>query len=113
MGTELDPREAEFQAQVEALRRHFVGELPDRRAALIAAWDVCADAGDEAPWLRLREVAHKLAGSAPCYGLDDIGDAARALDRLLSGRTPCRERGAVDESVAQLLARLDAAIAPT
>lgn len=110
MAAELDPREAEFQAQVAALRRHFLGELPDRRAALVAAWNACADAGDEAPWLRLRDIAHKLSGSAPCYGLDAVGEAARELDRLLSGRSPCRTRAAAGAAVISLTTVLDAAI---
>lgn len=110
MATELDPREVEFQAQIEALRRHFMQELPDRRAALATAWGDCIDGGDDAPWERLRDVAHKLSGSAPCYGLDRVGVAARELDRQLSGRTPCRERAAVDGAVAELRVALDTAI---
>jgi len=110
MGVESDPREAEFQAQIEALRRHFMQELPGRRAALASAWSDCVDAGDEVPWMRLRDVAHKLSGSAPCYGLDAVGDAARELDRLLSGRAPCRERAAATPAVASLTTVLDAAI---
>lgn len=111
MVTETDPRESEFQAQFEALRRHFMQELPDRRATVIAAWDACTDGGDETPWLRLRDAAHKLSGSAPNYGLDAVGDFARALDRLLSGRVPCRERAAAGAIVMDLTAALDAAIA--
>ena len=113
MAAELDPREAEFQAQFEALRRHFVPELPDRRAALVSAWSECADGGDEAPWLRLRDVAHKLSGSAPNYGLDVVGDVARGLDKLLSGRKPCRERTMASAVVANLVAALEEAIAAT
>jgi hypothetical protein len=113
MGAEADPGEAEFQAQIEVLRRHFMQELPGRRAALAVAWGECTDGGDEAPWLRLREVGHKLSGSAPCYGLDAVGDAARDLDRLLSGRAPCRERAAATAAVAALTAVLDAAILAT
>ncbi|MGH8190189.1 MAG: Hpt domain-containing protein [Rhodanobacteraceae bacterium] len=108
---ELDPREVEFQAQIEALRRHFLQGLPARRAALVAAWRDCADLSDESPWQSLRDVAHKLSGSAPCYGLDAVGEAARDLDRLLSGRVPCRARAGVDRPVTLLLATLDAAIA--
>lgn len=111
MGAEQDPREAEFEAQIEALRRHFVSELPERREALVAAWVDCADGGDEVPWLRLRDVAHKLSGSAPCYGLDEVGDAGRRLDKSLSGRAPCRERNVVADLVAELTVALDQAIA--
>lgn len=111
MAAEWDPREAEFQAQFEALRRHFMQELPDRRAALVSAWNACADGGDEAPWLRLRDVAHKLSGSAPNYDLDVVGDVARGLDKLLSGRTPCRARATAEGVVADLTGALDEAIA--
>ena len=111
MAADWDTREAEFQAQFEALRRHFMQELPERRAALASAWNDCADGGDEGPWLRLRDVAHKLSGSAPNYGLESIGDIARNLDRLLSGRTPCRDRAATAGVVAELTAALDEAIA--
>ncbi|MGH8214625.1 MAG: Hpt domain-containing protein [Rhodanobacteraceae bacterium] len=109
---ELDPREVEFQAQLEALGRHFLEGLPERRAALVAAWRDCVDRGEEAPWERLRDVAHKLSGSASCYGLDRIGETARGLDRLLSGRSACRERAVADGAVAELRVALDAAIAP-
>jgi HPt (histidine-containing phosphotransfer) domain-containing protein len=110
MAAELDSREAAFQAQIEALRRHFLQALPERRAALTAAWHDCVDSSDDAPWQRLRDVAHKLSGSAPCYGLDAVGDAARDLDKLLSGRAPCRERAAADAAVTDLVAALDAAV---
>ena len=112
MVAELDPREVEFQAQLEALRRHFLEGLPERRAALAAAWCDCVDGREEATWERLRDVVHKLSGSAPCYGLNQVGELARGLDRQLSGRVPCRERAVLDAAVAQLLAALDAAIAP-
>lgn len=111
MAAEWDPREAEFQAQFDALRRHFMQELPDRKAALVSAWRECADDRDDAPWLRLRDVAHKLSGSAPNYGLEAVGAIARALDRLLSGRKPCRTRAAAEGVVADLTAALDDAIA--
>jgi HPt (histidine-containing phosphotransfer) domain-containing protein len=111
MARDLDPREVEFQAQLDALRRHFLEGLPERSAALAAAWRECADGGDEAPWERLRDVAHKLSGSAPCYGLEELGAAARDLDKLLSGRTPCRERAAADGAVAGVKRELDAVIA--
>lgn len=111
MGAETDPREIEFKTQFEALRRHFMQELPDRRAALVSAWSDCADGGDETPWLRLRDVAHKLSGSAPNYDLQTVGDLARGLDKLLSGRTPCRTRTIAEGVVTDLTVALDEAIA--
>ncbi|TAN02548.1 MAG: hypothetical protein EPN36_16475 [Rhodanobacteraceae bacterium] len=111
MAKDVDFTDAAFQAQIEALRVHFVKGLPERRALLENAWRGCADHGDEAPWLGLRDVAHKLSGSAPCYGLDALGEAGRDLDKKLSGRAPCRERGLVEPLVTRLATLLDAAIA--
>lgn len=111
MAKDVDFTDAAFQAQIDALRVHFLQGLPERRAKLEAAWRDCVDHGDEAPWLGLRDVAHKLSGSAPCYGLDALGEAGRDLDKLLSGRTPCRERAAVEPGVTRLAALLDTAIA--
>ncbi|HEX5961841.1 MAG TPA: Hpt domain-containing protein [Rhodanobacteraceae bacterium] len=112
MAKDVDFTDPAFLEQIEALRRHFLQGLPERRTALIAAWSGCADGGDEAPWLALRDVAHKLSGSAACYGLDPLGEAGRELDKLLSGRTPCRMRATAAPLVAHLEALLDTAIPP-
>lgn len=93
------------------LRQHYLAGLPARRAALGEAWRDCVDGGDEAPWSRLRDVAHKLAGSATSYGYEAMGGTARELDRALSGRTPLRARATVKPLVARLERELDAAIA--
>ncbi len=105
---DADFADAAFEAQIEALRQHFLQGMPERRSALADAWDGCVDDGDEQAWLRLRDVAHKLSGSAPCYGLETVGEAARDLDKLLSGRSPCRRRAQVQVAVARLQALLDA-----
>ncbi len=108
MESQPDTAQVEFEAQVEALRRKFLDGLPARRAALDEAWRGCRDGGDDAPWQQLREAAHKLAGSAPYYGLEAIGLAARNLDRLLSGRPPCRTRALAQSALARVHAALDA-----
>lgn len=107
MATEPDVRQDEFEAQLALLRLQFLAGLPARRAALLAAWAECADGGEEAPWRRLRDIAHKLSGSAPCYGLAAIGSMARELDQQLSGRNRCRERIFADARVERLIAALD------
>jgi hypothetical protein len=109
---DADFADAAFQAQLEALRQHYLQEMPARRALLIEAWRGCTDGGDEAAWMSLRDVAHKLSGSAPCYGLDALGDAARDVDRLLSGRPPCRERARLEAVVIRMQELVDAAIPP-
>lgn len=100
-----------FQAQMAALRRQFQAGLPARRTALVDAWAGCADGTDGPAWLQLRDVAHKLSGSAPSYGFEAIGIAARDLDGLLSGRPPCRQRALAEVAVMHLQALLDAAVA--
>lgn len=111
MGTQPDPAELEFEARVAVLRRTYVEGLPARNKALIDAWRACADGSGDAAWLDLREVAHKLAGSAASYGFDALGEAAREVDRLLSGRSPCRDRAQAQAAVERLLAALLAASA--
>jgi HPt (histidine-containing phosphotransfer) domain-containing protein len=105
---DADFADAAFEAQIEALRQHYLQGMPERRAALAEAWRGCGDGGEEQAWLSLRDVAHKLSGSAPCYGLEAVGEAARDLDKLLSGRTPCRTRAQVQAEVERLQALLDA-----
>lgn len=110
--TESDPdsRDAAFEAEMAVLQQHYLAGLPARRAALVAAWRDCTDGGEELPWQRLRDVAHKLAGSASSYGFETLGDTARELDRLLSGRTPSRARAQVRDLVTGVTAAVDAAI---
>lgn len=112
--TPIDPdfTDAEFVAQMDALRRRYLEGLPARRTAFVDAWRDCADNGDDSAWQRLRDVAHKLSGSAPCYGLEALGLVARELDKRLSGRAPCRERAIVEPLVVRMQALLDEAIQP-
>lgn len=111
MASDIDPADAEFEAQLHALRMHFIAGLAARRDALTAAWAHCLADGEEAGWLALRDVAHRLAGSAPCYGLDEIGTLARELDRSLSRVPPCRETAVAAAPVAQLQAAIECVIA--
>jgi HPt (histidine-containing phosphotransfer) domain-containing protein len=62
----------------EALRRRYVDSFPDKRAALEAASANVDNDGAEAQRV-LRQLAHKLAGSAGMYGFDDIGQLAREV----------------------------------
>lgn len=111
MVNDKDAAEAEFQAQMAALSEAFVRGLPARRAALAAAWQDCADDANESAWERLREVAHKLSGSASNYGFEALGTAGRELDKLLTGRTHCRVRAQAAAPVSRLRDALDGVIA--
>lgn len=110
MTTDADFVDAEFEAELDALRKRYLLGLPARRAALVEAWGQCVDGDAEGAWLALRQVAHRLSGSASCYGLAEVGTVARELDGLLSGRTPCRARHGVERRVARLRSLLELAI---
>lgn len=113
MADDLD--EQTFQARYNALRDEYLAALPQRRAAIAELWRGCAqDDGSSAltsAWQELHTLVHRLSGSAPCYGLDEVGGAAQQLDRLLSGKSPCHNTHTLDPLIAQLLAALDAATA--
>lgn len=108
---DAESADAEFEAQLTALRKAYVKGLPARRAALAAAWRECGAGVGESAWQRLRDVAHKLSGSASSYGFEALGVAGRELDRLLSGRAPCRDLARAEPLVLRLTAALDAVIA--
>jgi HPt (histidine-containing phosphotransfer) domain-containing protein len=62
----------------EALRRRYIDSFPDKCAALEAAAASLAS-NDAGAQQALRQLAHKLAGSAGMYGFDDIGHLAREV----------------------------------
>jgi|SRR5579885_3006590 len=102
---------ADFDARYRWLRAHYLSELPQRREAVSSLWaDAMRDPTSPA-WHELHALAHRLSGSAPCYGLDAIGETAQELDRLFSAKPPCREVFVLRPTVLRLLERLDAAIA--
>lgn len=107
---DVDFSDPEFLAELEVLRQHYVQGMPGRQATFRNAWRDCVDGSAEPAWQSLRDVAHKLSGTAPSYGLEELGAAARELDRLLSGRPPCRVRAQVEPMVVRVQAMLDALV---
>lgn len=103
-------REIAFRADLEALRVQYMQRLPELADAFFSAWDACHDEAGEPAWLALRSLAHKMSGSAPCYGLEALGAAARELDGLLSGRQPCRNREQARGPAGRVVAELRAAL---
>jgi HPt (histidine-containing phosphotransfer) domain-containing protein len=68
----------------EPLRRRYVESFPAKVVAMeaaLAALDHDGSVGKE-----LRDLAHKLAGSAGMYGFDDLGRQARDLVHALDAR---------------------------
>ena len=109
MGNDLG--ESEFEARYRALQSEYMAALPQRREILAAHWRACVHDAASGEWRELHSLAHKLSGSAPCYGLDEVGEAAHEIDRMLSAKPPCRDANAIASLIMRLLAALDAAIA--
>ena len=95
-----------IQAQFEALKAAFRQQLPPRVAELEAAWA----AGDATSTHRH---AHKLAGTAGTFGVQEVSTAARTLEHVLG---PVREGAPLTEEVREEvethLARLRELAAP-
>ena len=77
------------RAGFEALRRKFITGLPARRQEIEQAPDPAARAA----------ALHRLAGAAGSYGYDELGQAARAAERL--------SLGAVDPALERALQEVD------
>lgn len=67
-----------------ALNERYRASLPEKRAAIFAAWsDWRSDVSTLASLQELCRLLHKLAGSAGAYGFIRLGESARAADALL------------------------------
>lgn len=62
----------------EPLRRRYLESFPAKAAALNAVLDTLSD-GNQESIRQLRDLSHKLAGSAGMYGFDDLGQHAREI----------------------------------
>jgi hypothetical protein len=102
------PEDLDFEARYEALRVAYLAGLPQRRAEAAEHWRACMQDAESPAWRELHTLVHRLSGSAPCYGLEEIGVAAQKLDRMLSGKAPCHDVAALSPWVDCLLAALDA-----
>lgn len=104
---------SDFEAHLEALRERFRTRLCERLEALrAAARQETANPGDRDVTLRIRTLAHDLAGSSGTFGFPDLGEIAAALedvaDRALAG--PGEDHG-LAPAVRRLAAAIEATIA--
>ena len=71
------------EAIPEALRRRYIDSFPGKCAAFEAVISRMSAGGvyahDVDAVATLRDLAHKLAGSAGMYGFDDLGNLAREV----------------------------------
>ena len=97
--------DAELVGDLEA---EFAAGLPEKLAHLREA--VCAFAAQpsEASYQAALVQAHKLHGSAGMYGLDELGERAGELERMLREGQPGAGEGRVNQA---LIATTDAMIA--
>jgi len=77
----LSPR---ARALLAAQKDRYLESLPDRRVAFEQMWKrVIKDASNRDLLRELTRASHQLAGNAGNFGLDELGQAARALDKRL------------------------------
>ena len=84
-----------FEQRLEELKRAYLKGLPakiDDVAAAVAAATIATARADPAPGegrdelTALLRAAHTLAGSAPTFGLPEIGDAAQDMEAAAEAR---------------------------
>lgn len=86
-----------------ALRAVYAKKLPDKMRELTVATQ-SLDGGDGGTASDLRDLAHKLAGSAPTFGFPELGDAARQIERLCDSVSNAGSM--TDDDVADLTERV-------
>ncbi len=74
----------------------YIGSLPEKLGALERAM-AGAKAGDARDLAEAREIAHRMHGTAGCYGLRDLSAVAAVLDDVLT-RMKRGEGGTWDEA---------------
>jgi HPt (histidine-containing phosphotransfer) domain-containing protein len=72
------------QQRFAELQARYSESLPAKHAALALAWHALTTLGGEQAVANLQALTHRLAGSAPSYGYDTVGERARAVDVLLN-----------------------------
>lgn len=96
----------DFNQRLIQLRKRYAASLQQKHEQLSEAWRVFADAPGSADARReIQTQIHRLAGSASSYGYEDIGERARAADRVLNEFE--RSASVTDAQTAALAAQLD------
>lgn len=71
--------------KLDELRLRYWRSLPQKAEDLLGHWHRVQQRPDErAPVVEFQQQVHKLSGSAPAYGFDEIGALARPLDHRLA-----------------------------
>lgn len=88
-----------FEQRIRDLRVGFIASLPDRLATLRKA----ARGDDRAT---VRHEAHRLAGTGVLYGLPQLTEWGRAVERKLKGGAPLASLGDDLDTLSDLIAAL-------
>ena len=91
--------QARFEERLAALRDAFVGGLPARLDGLRAA----LAAGDR---VAVQVEAHRLAGTGVSYGLPELSEWGRAVERLCKAAAPVAELARALDELALLVTSL-------
>ncbi len=67
----------DLEAELAAARRNYAASVPELLDTMSAA--LAAGNFDE-----LRQIAHRVRGTAGCYGMMEVSDAAGAIEDVLS-----------------------------
>jgi chemotaxis protein histidine kinase CheA len=77
--------ERQFQQQLKAFCREFRKALPEKIAQIEGLCAQCDQTPTSPDRLReLKRALHSLAGSARTFGVDGVGEAARAAEQALN-----------------------------
>lgn len=88
----------QISTRLEDLRARFLKRAFEDR-------DAIKDALRQQDRVLLRDRAHRLAGTAPSFGLKDVGEVARSLDEILQHSGREREVEEAARKLIELLGR--------
>lgn len=97
--------------KLDELRLRYLRSLPQKSDDIRAQWELLRRRPHERALLvELHQQVHRLSGSAPAYGFDEIGALARPLDQRLAEwlRSDADDRLAVSDLLELLAASVSA-----
>lgn len=102
------PESEKVRAQLEALRQHFVQQLPNRLQGLENQFECWMANQDAALLQEFHRAAHSLTGAGATFGCQGVSDTARVLEQCLKQRM---ELGQPADADAAAVAQVRSALA--
>lgn len=104
------PGNGPIMDKLEELRLRYFNSLAQKAQDLALQWQrLSANVDERALLAELHQQVHRLAGSAPAYGFDEIGALARPVDMRLAEWL--RSDDPARDTAAELTAQLAAPVA--